>query len=150
MYLNLPHGVMKVVKCRSFSTRRTLWYPFHASQVVFFLWVGTDLARWNGDGVWCVSHIAYLFRAWKSTVLRGVLSLLVATTMRWHHVRGVPAGTGSTTSRQISLCRSCLTVSKNAWQLEWGFGGPLVLHLGQSSTSLEGQTCVAMVDVDIY
>ena len=25
-----------------------LWYPFQASQMVFFVFEGTDLAYWNG------------------------------------------------------------------------------------------------------
>ena len=72
---------------------------------------GIDLARWEGDWVWCVSRIACLLRPWKSTVLLGSPDFLAAITMRLHHVTGVPIGTGSRTPSSTSLSKPALTFS---------------------------------------
>ena len=53
---------MNVVRYLSSSCSGTLWYPFQASNTVFFVWWGTDLAWRKGDCV--VSFTGSMFVQW--------------------------------------------------------------------------------------
>ena len=90
VYLQRPNGVMKVVRFLSDSLRGTLWYPFQASVTVFQVLPGIRLASWNGESDANVSLLQNLFRGDRSTVLLGVPSCFLVTTIRWHQVTGSP------------------------------------------------------------
>ena len=64
------------------------------------VWDGACLVEW--DCVWWFSCVACKLRAWKSTVLLGLLFFFGQTTIRWHQVTGLPIGTGSVTPRWAS------------------------------------------------
>ena len=100
---------MKEVMAEDSLDRGMLWYPFHASNMVFFMFLGHVLARLNGEGVWFVSRLDTLFTLCRSTVRLGDPSCLGATTMRLHHSVAVPAGTGSITPSLTSLSRPSFT-----------------------------------------
>ena len=131
---------MNVVRWRSSGCSGTLWYPFQASKTVFFLLWGTERAWWIGDCVWCVSRVACLLRAWKSTVRLGVPSFLAQTTILWHQVTGSPMGTGSSTPRDTSLFNPAFTSSHQWmgtgialwWATGWASGSTIILIHGES------------------
>ncbi len=106
-----------------------LWYPFHASNTLLHLSCGTVRTWWKGDCVWWVSLVAWVLRAWKSTVRHGFPVFLGQITIWWHQVTGVPIGTGSITPNRTSWSSPAFTSSFQCkgtgigvW---WATGSPL-------------------------
>ena len=94
-YLNLPKGVMKVVRGWLFSSSRHWWYSLRVPNLVKILALSAAMsaAAWEGVADWYLSRFTYLFRWERST---HILILLVpffgVTTMGAHHSVGSVTG----------------------------------------------------------
>merc|ERR1711867_217119 len=147
LYLNLPHGVMKVVLSLSSSTIGTEWNEFQTSRTDFILPAGTAEASMKGLFVWCVCLTEALFKACMSTVLLGSPLCLGTTTILEHQVTGVLTGTGSITPRATSLKRSLWTFSSQCRGTGTGVCTAVGLTsaltgIGRGSPFINGRVCL--------
>ena len=94
-YLNLPKGVMNVVRSWLSSSRGHWWYPLRASSFVntFAFSEAISATACAGVGHWYLSLLTYLFKCERSThILILSVPFFVATTMGAHHSVGSVTG----------------------------------------------------------
>ena len=143
-YLNLPNGVMNVVRSWLCSSRGHWWYPLRASNFVKILAFSSAMSATASAGVadWYLSCFTNLFRRERSTHIR-ILSVpfLGVTTMGAHHSVGTVTGamtpcSCSRSNSAFSLSRYANDIARGAWMQNgwassvramWNFSPSIVL-----------------------